>query len=103
MIDPLTEPLIRPSEATRLYPAGANGKPIDVTRVYRDMRHGRDGIRLESIRTPRLATSREAVARFFLELTAARATSPEVRGHRRPTAPPRANQQVERELDRLRI
>jgi hypothetical protein len=67
------------------------------------MKYGRNGIVLESLRTPALATSREAVARFFQRLTEALATSPVVRGHGRPAAPCRANQCVEHELDRLGI
>ena len=64
MIDPLTEELVSPREAAKLYPRGRGGKVVHVSRVYRDILHGHDGIRLESISTPRLATSRQAVARF---------------------------------------
>ena len=52
-IDPLTEELIRPTEATKLYPRGPDGKTVHVSRVYRDMSRGRHGVVLESIRTPK--------------------------------------------------
>jgi hypothetical protein len=103
MIDALMERLIRPSEAVTMYPVGPGDKFPHPSRVYRDMKYGRNGIVLESLRTPTLATSRQAVARFFVKLTEARATSSEASGHRRPNARPRANQLVERELDRLGI
>ena len=69
MIDPLEEELITPADAARYYPRGPSGRRVHVSRVYRDMLHGHDGVVLESIRTPRLATSREAVGRFFTRLT----------------------------------
>jgi hypothetical protein len=103
MIDPLKEALIRPKLAAALYPVGEDGKPVHVCQVYRDMRYGRDGILLESVRTPRLATSREAVARFFHQITAARKWSPPRGGYRSPSARSRANSEVERELDGLGI
>ena len=103
MIDPLTEPLIRPDLAAALYPVGADGKPVHVSRVYRDMKHGRDGIRLEFVRTPRLATSREAVARFFHRLTEAAARPPVGGSCPSRTNPRRADRDVDRELDRLGI
>jgi hypothetical protein len=103
MIDPLTEHLIRPTEATKLYPRGPNGKKVHVSKVYRDMQYGHDGVVLESVQTPTLATSREAVARFFRQLTEAR-----TRRQSRPTGRirpvvDRTNRDVEQELDRLGI
>ena len=104
MIDPLTEQLIRPSNAVKLYPTGRDGKPIHVSVVYRDMKYGRNGILLESLRTPRLATSREAVVRFFYKLTSASASL----GSREPVKKTRAvreraDRRVERALDQLGI
>jgi hypothetical protein len=80
-IDILKEALITPPEAAELYPGG----PVDVSHVYRDIKVGHGGIRLEHLRTPRIATSREAVARFFAALTAAHAT-PRPPGGRPSTA-----------------
>jgi hypothetical protein len=99
VIDPLTEEVITPSEAAALYPRGPSGKKVHVCKVYRDMSRGCHGIVLESIRTPRLATSRQAVARFFRRLTDRRhqMTPP---GHE-ASARYRASREVEQELDRL--
>jgi hypothetical protein len=101
LIDPLTEDLIWPTEATSCYPRGAGGRKVHVSVVYRDMNRGRDGILLESIRTPRLATSRQAVARFFRTLSKAA-------GSESPSQPASATRRknvdaVERELDRIGI
>lgn len=99
MIDPLVEDLITPAEATAIYPRGPNGKKVHVGKVYRDMKHGVWGIVLESIKTPRLATSRQAVARFFRRLS--EASRPAVAANHQEVARNRANDEVERELDRL--
>ena len=83
-------------EAARLFPRGANGKYPHVSKLYRLARHGSFGVVLESIRTPRLATSREAVARFFCRLGEAnRANGAEARG---PAGDERASLAAEREL-----
>jgi hypothetical protein len=71
MIDPLREELITPAEAARCDPRKADGRRARVRRVDRDRPRGPHGVRLESVRTPRRATSREAVARFFARLTEA--------------------------------
>jgi hypothetical protein len=93
-IDPLTEDLIWPTEAAKLYPRGPGGKTVHVGRVYRDMKRG-----LESIRTPRMATSRQAVARFFRRLSeVSRPTEP---ANHNNVARVRATQEVEQALDRL--
>ncbi|MDB5350438.1 MAG: hypothetical protein JWN86_1685 [Planctomycetota bacterium] len=68
MIDPIREDLIFLSVAPRHYPGGAGGKKVHVSRVYRDIHDGCRGVFLEAVRTPKLATSREAIARFFLRL-----------------------------------
>jgi hypothetical protein len=97
VIDPLVEDLIWPTEATNYYPRGAAGKKVHVCKVYRDMSKGHRGIVLESIRTPRLATSRQALVRFFARLSGASRMS--VRPHADQLV--RKNQVAEAELDRL--
>ena len=83
MIDPLTEELIRPIAAAKLYPRGPDGKPPHVSRVYRDLKRGCRGVQLESIRTPKLTTSRQAVAPIL---------SPTDRNSRRERPPTRSRQ-----------
>ena len=97
MIDPLTEEVIYPNAAIKLYPRGADGRTPHVSRIYRDMKRGCGGVVLESVRTPKLATSREAVARFFRRLTEAA----EPAGTKPMPARPRSTRDVEHELDRL--
>ena len=99
MIDTLVEDLITPAEATALYPRGPTGKKVHVSKVYRDMGRGVRGIVLESVRTPRLATSRQAVARFFRRLS--EVSRPAAPAARSDVARERANHVVEQELDRL--
>jgi hypothetical protein len=99
MIDPLAEELITPTAATQLYPRGPKGKKVHVARVYRDMLHGSHGVVLEHVRTPRLATSREAVARFFARLT--RALGSERDGSAEPTPTRPDARDVDRQLDAL--
>jgi hypothetical protein len=101
MIDPLSEDVIVPSEATRIFPKGPNGKHPHVSFIYRAMKTGCRGVVLESIRTPRLATSRQAVARFLDRLTASgRPSSAPARGLQERGW---ANPEVEIELDRIGI
>ena len=99
MIDPLTEDLVWPAAATSHYPRGPDGKKVHISNVYRDMKKGHMGIVLESIRTPRLATSRQALARFFARLSQASQRSeqsgPAERFHRSQDL------SVEAELERL--
>lgn len=99
MIDPTKEVLITPAEATWLYPCNSQGKKVHVSKIYRDMTQGSRGIVLESIRTPRLCTTREAIARFFVRLSEGptgevTATKAVARVHER---------RIEHELDRLGI
>ena len=99
MIDPLAEDLITPAEATGLYPRGPRGRKVHVSKVYRDMGRGARGVVLESISTPRLATSRQAVARFFRRLSeASRPLEPATRNDVGRTRP---DSRVEQALDRL--
>ena len=97
MIDPLVESLISPTVATREFPRGSNGKYPHVSKVYRLMKQGW----LESLKAPRLCTSREAVARCLLRMSAA--NDPAIPAPRSPAARSRANLEVERVLDRLGI
>jgi hypothetical protein len=99
MIDPLTEEVILPPAAARIFPKGPNGKHPHVSFVYRAMQRGCRGVVLESIRTPKLATSREAVARFICRLT--EQAEPIKTSVGLATAPERDRRQVEQELDRL--
>ena len=99
MIDPLAEELIPPTEAAALYPRTARGKKVHVSRVYRDMSRGVRGVVLESIATPRLATSRQAVARFFGRLS--EPTRPPEAAPVARTNTKRAVEALDRELERL--
>jgi hypothetical protein len=63
------------------------------------MQLGCRGIRLESIRTPRLATSRQAVARYFLALS--EAARPQGSAATSSPRPRRGAEAVDRELDLL--
>jgi hypothetical protein len=100
LIDPLEEELITPSEATRYYPRSAKGKKVHVSKIYRDLQVGHRGVKLESIRTPRLATSKEAIARFFQRLSMVPGQDVNmISAKKRPTG----DERIERELDRLGI
>lgn len=69
MINPLKETVIRPRVAVRDYPRDEHGRKVHISTIYRHMTIGVRGVVLESIKTPRLCTSREAIARFFLKLS----------------------------------
>ena len=101
MIDPLNEDLIWPTGATRLFSKGPNGKHPHVSFVYRAMKSGCRGVLLESVRIPRLATSRQAVARFILRLSGTDRAP--CHNPRSIPALERVNQETESELDRLGI
>ena len=98
MIDPLTEDLILPREATRCFPPGPGGKRLHVCAIYRYMSVGVRGVVLESLNTPRKCTSRQAVARFLNRLSnpAQTLTRSPPGNTRVPT-----DRTIERELDRL--
>lgn len=100
MIDPLQEELITPNEATRYYPRSATGKRVHVSKVYRDMQKGQRGKRLEFVRTPRMATSKEAIARFFQCLSGMTGRGAGEGTHRTRA---RDEQRIERDLDQLGI
>ena len=101
MIDPLVEDIISPGEATRMFARSTCGKYPHVSFVYRAMKSGCRGVLLESIKTPKLATSRQAVARFFAQLSDAGPTP--VDPVRRNADRERASRDVERELDHIGI
>jgi hypothetical protein len=100
LIDPLYEELITPREATRYYPRNSRGRKVHVAKVYRDMQVGKHGVKLECLRTPRLVTSKEAIARFFKRLSIG--AQPDLRV---PTGLKRSRdgERIERELDRIGI
>ena len=56
MIDPMSEDLLTPKEATRYFPRGPSGRYPHVAKIYRLVKEGK----LEHILTPKLATSRQA-------------------------------------------
>lgn len=95
----LEEDLISPTEAARMFPRGPNGKHPHVSFIYRAMKIGCRGVVLESIRTPKLATSRQSVARFIRRLS--EMAEPVKPSHHLTTARERDRHQVEQELDRL--
>jgi hypothetical protein len=97
VIDPLLEKVIRPSVAARYYPLDERGRKVHVSTVYRHMTAGVRGVLLESIRTPKRCTSREAVARFFARLSARPATKEQAH----PAVPRDCDSRIEEELDRL--
>jgi hypothetical protein len=69
-IDPLAEELITAAQAAKLYPPNSRGKHPHLSTVVRHMREGVRGVVLESLQCGgKLATSREAVARLFEQLT----------------------------------
>ncbi len=96
MIDPLTEELITPTEATRYYPRDHCGRKPHVSTVFRHMKSGVRGVVLESIRAPKRCTSREAIARFFGRLSEQTGQEPA-----RTPAARVPDRRVEEELDRL--
>jgi hypothetical protein len=99
MIDPLNEELISPTEAARIFPKGAKGKPLHVTCIYRYMSHGCRGVVLESVNAPKKCTSRQAVARFIRDLTG-EASCPGPVTRSCPEGR-RSNRLVEEKLDRF--
>jgi hypothetical protein len=101
MIDPLLEDLILPIEATSLFPRNRRGKRIHVSAVYRFMKAGHRGVILESLKCPRLVSSRQAVARFLERLS--HHDNPSGSMSRCATARDQISRNVEKELDHLGI
>jgi hypothetical protein len=100
VIDPLREKSLIPRLATEHYPRNSWGKKVHVSRVYRDMLVGKNGVKLECLRTPRLVTSKEAIARFFQRLSNGATQQSQVLTTEQRT---RDQQRTERELDRIGI
>ena len=77
MIDSLSETLISLADAARSCPTRRSGKRPHLSCVYRWTTVGCKGVVLESIQVGGTrCTSREALRRFFGELTAAKANQP---------------------------
>ncbi|WP_428937796.1 DUF1580 domain-containing protein [Fontivita pretiosa] len=71
MIDIETETVLTLAEATRLVPR-CNGRRPSIPTLWRWCRRGIKGVRLEYIRVGRnIATSKQAISRFFQTLAAA--------------------------------
>jgi hypothetical protein len=71
MINIHTERLISLRDAIKLLPPGRGGRPIHVASMYRWVSRGVRQIRLESVRIGgTVYTSREALERFTIRLTA---------------------------------
>ncbi len=78
-IDSSTEELLSLSEAARCVPK-LNGRRVHASTVFRWCRRGLRGVRLEYVRIGRrMATSKEALDRFFNALAAADGEPPEPR------------------------
>ena len=70
-IDPTSEKLLSLTEAARVVPA-IDGKRPHVSTLWRWIRKGSRGVRLGHARVGnRMCTSREALARFYVELAQA--------------------------------
>ena len=96
-IDLVSEQILSFPEAVRLLPRRRRGRRPHISTLYRWAKGAR-GVRLEVIRTPGgLATSAEAIQRFFERLSAPTEASPSRTARQRE----RDNKRVERELDDL--
>jgi hypothetical protein len=102
MIDSLTEEIVTLAEAAKLCPKRRGGRPTHPSCLYRWTSAGCKGVVLESLQVGGTrCTSREALARFFVKLTAA--------ANGTPALPPVSKQQrrameaVEKQLDAERI
>ena len=88
MIDYLTEDILPLAEAAQILPSGRRGRPPHVSVLYRWAAKGLRGVQLEVLPAGgTLCTSREALARFFERLAAAR------NGEPNPTPAPRSEGQ----------
>jgi len=99
MIDPNTETLISLSQAAKHLPRRRGGKKPHVSCIYRWTTAGCKGVVLESIQVGGTrCTSREALARFFRQLTRGDAAdAPKVRSvAQRERATERAMKELER-------
>jgi hypothetical protein len=101
MIDPVVEELITLSEAARFCPRRRRGRKPHVSTVYRWATRGSHGILLETLRTPGgLCTTKEALQRFFSQLTSSTALSFHRASFCKSTMSEMHHVAVEKELDR---
>lgn len=89
------EPLISLAEAAKCFPRH-RGRHPHIQTLYRWTRHGRKGVRLESVWAGHLCTSREAIRRFM-------AAVDRVGREQDAPPPPRRRRDTARQLDRLGI
>jgi hypothetical protein len=96
--------LLTPAQAAGLRPLGRRGRPTHPSTIYRWMKDGVRGVRLESVRLGGCTyTSREAIQQFAERLTEPN-TSVTSRGESIPsTRRRRKYEQASRLLDRLGI
>jgi hypothetical protein len=96
MIDVLTEDLISLKEFSRMCPPRRNGKRPVLSCVYRWVKDGIRGVRLETICIGGTrCTSREAAARFFSRITA-QADGEQSAESARPASTPRREAAADR-------
>ena len=96
MIDPNTESLISLSEAARSLPRRRAGKRPHVSCIYRWTTAGCRGVILESVQIGGTrCTSREALARFFQQLTGNQVAIPVVTSRARKSAVAAAERQLD--------
>lgn len=82
-----------------MLPIRRGGKLPHISCVYRWIQKGVRGVKLEVIDTPGgMITTKEAIARFFAALSAARRGLPTTPASRTPSARQRAAQSADREL-----
>jgi len=97
-IDPFAEELLTLSEAARCCPRHRQGKKSHSSTLYRWATRGSRGVVLDALRTPGgLVTTKEALRRFFAELSKAR---PLPLPHQPPAQNDRHHATVEEELRR---
>ena len=102
MIDIASEQLLTIKEAASCRPPGRKGRPTHFTTVYRWIKAGVQGVKLEAIPIGgSLYTSREAIQRFADRLMAGRAVASVTIQATSPVSRRRASQTADRELDRL--
>jgi len=97
-IDPLTETVISPPDASRFCPTRRGGKKPHVSCIYRWMKNGCKGVILESLQVGGTrCTSKEALARFFERLTFSDSPAPRQSPARRQRAAEAAVQELRRQ------
>jgi len=92
-INVLTEQTITLSQAARLLPRLRGDRTVHVSTLYRWIKRGIRGVRLEAAKIGRTSvTSREAIQRFVDRITAAPSAA--------EPAPPMPDDRIDKELDR---